>query len=96
MYESADSTLSAVQTWWSGGQDELSDLVAGIPDATPIDYTPFMPVEAEQFGEMSDEEVQKALAAQAGEDLGEEMSPDEIDAIEDTGDDEDDIEDVDW
>lgn len=98
MYESADGTLSAVQTWWSGGQPELAELVAGIPDGTPIDYAPFMPVEAEQFGEMSDEELQRALTEQASTTDGEELSGEELSDIErsNDADDIDDIDDVDW
>lgn len=97
MYESADGTLSAVQTWWSGDQAKLAPLVADIPDATPIDYTPFLPVEAEQFGEMSDEELQKALLAQQADD-GEpvEVSDEELSEYEQSQDSGDDIEDVDW
>lgn len=93
IYESADGTLNAVQTWWSGGQEKLAPLVESIPTPAPIDYSAYMPVEAEQFGEMSQEELAQALKGNAGDE--EEMSAEELEDF-DSDDDMDDIEDVDW
>lgn len=57
IYESAEGRLSAVQTWYGGGQDRLAELVASAPDSTPIDYTPYMPKEVAQYGQIRSEEL---------------------------------------
>lgn len=62
MYESMQNTLTAVQTWWSGGQEELSELVANIPAPSPIDYSKYMPKAAEQFTKLDVQDVQELLS----------------------------------
>lgn len=61
IYESAQAEMSAVQTWWSGGQDKLCELVADVPDATKVDLEPFMPKEADQFGAVDKDEAEEVL-----------------------------------
>lgn len=57
LYESADNMLSAVQTWYSGEQSALAEMFSDIPSPTPIDLEPFMPAQAEQFGEVKAEDL---------------------------------------
>lgn len=59
LYESAEAKLSSVQTWWSGGQDDLRKLTDSLPASELIDYTPFMPKEAAQFGQVKQEEIEQ-------------------------------------
>lgn len=61
IYESAEGKLSAVQTWYAGGQDKLEELVAQIPPVTPIDLSPYMPAETRKLGEMKQEEAEKII-----------------------------------
>ena len=66
MYETADNALSAVQTWYSGGQAALAELVKDIPAAPQIDLTPWMPRESERFTALTAEELQRRLAPDTG------------------------------
>ena len=59
IWEDMDGHLTSIQTWFSGGQNELADLVKDIPAPEPIDLTPFMPQEAEHLGEIKPETLQQ-------------------------------------
>lgn len=59
LFESAQGQLNAVQTWWSGDQDKLTQVVADVPDAEPIDYAKYMPKQAEQYGEVTQAEAEQ-------------------------------------
>lgn len=61
IFETAQGELLAVQTWYSGGQEALSELVEDIPAPEPIDYQQYMPAEAEKFGEVNEEELGQLL-----------------------------------
>lgn len=61
LYESADGQLNAVQTWYSGGQEALSELVEHIPTVKPVDISRYMPKDAEQFGAISQEDLRAEL-----------------------------------
>ena len=56
--------LTAIQTWYGGGQEKLAEAVAGISAPNPIDITPFMPEQAIQLGEVAREEVEAATPLQ--------------------------------
>lgn len=58
MWEDMDGHLTSIQTWYSGGQEQLADAVAGVPAPNPIDISPFMPQETEHFGEIEADKVQ--------------------------------------
>lgn len=101
IFETAQGELLAVQTWYSGGQDALCDLFKNMTPPEPIDYSPFMPAEAEKYGEVSEDELSKLLnQQQADQTNGEEISDvDEIQGLlhpDDQTGDENDIEEVDW
>ena len=66
MYESMQGTLMAVQTWYSGGQDELAKLVADIPNPEPIDYQQYMPRAAEQFTKLDVEDIKEIFTSNNG------------------------------
>lgn len=93
LYENMGGKLSAIQTWfYSTDQKEFAQLVEHVPDVTPIDLTPYMPQEAEVFGEVSEQSLQEELAkAKADETvdnvalaslLGMDSTDDDIDAME--------------
>lgn len=101
IFETAQGELLAVQTWYSGGQEELVELFKDHPKPEPIDYTPYLPAEAEKYGEVSEDELSKLLNQPAGDTEGEEISNmDELTDVlhagkpDDT--DGDAIEEVDW
>ena len=105
IFETAQGELLAVQTWWSGGQEKLAELFADRTPPQPIDYSRFMPSEAETYGEVSEDELSKLLSQgtdpqTAGEEINDmdELHdmlhhPDNNDADSEDG---DDIEEVDW
>ena len=105
IFETAQGELLAVQTWWSGGQEKLAKLFADRTPPQPIDYSRFMPSEAETYGEVSEDELSKLLSQgtdpqTAGEEINDmdELHdmlhhPDNNDADSEDG---DDIEEVDW
>ena len=64
LWENMDGRLTAIQTWYGGGQEKLAEAVAGIPAPDPIDITPFMPEQAIQLGEVAREEVEAATPLQ--------------------------------
>lgn len=72
MYESMQGTLTAVQTWYSGGQKDLAELVADIPDPEPIDYQQYMPRAAEQFTKLDVEDIKEIFTSTAAEVVEEE------------------------
>lgn len=62
LYESMDGILSSVQTWfYSKEQSDFAELVKDVPEVEPVDITPYMPVEAESFGEMSQDSIREEL-----------------------------------
>lgn len=62
IYESMQGTLTSVQTWFSGGQSKLAQLVADVPEPEPIDYSRYMPKAAEQFTELRAEDLSTILS----------------------------------
>ena len=112
IFETAQGELLAVQTWWSGGQEKLAELFADRTPPQPIDYSRFMPSEAETYGEVSEDELSKLLNQETPNPAGEEIEDiDELNDMlhksddEDTDSDENDsdeedgdngIEEVDW
>ena len=62
MYESMQNTITAIQTWWSGGQEDLTQLVADVQAPPPIDYAKYMPKAAEQFTQLDAQDVQELLS----------------------------------
>lgn len=72
MYESMQGTLTAVQTWYSGGQEDLAKLVADIPDPEPIDYQQYMPRAAEQFTKLDVEDIKEIFTSTTVETVEEE------------------------
>ncbi len=62
MYESMQNTITAIQTWWSGGQEDLTRLVADVQVPPPIDYAKYMPKAAEQFTQLDAQDVQELLS----------------------------------
>lgn len=50
LWETMEGSLTAVQTWYSGGAEALDQLLADIPYREPIDLAPYMPAQAQQFG----------------------------------------------
>lgn len=64
LWENMDGRLTAIQTWYGGGQEKLAEAVAGISAPNPIDITPFMPEQAIQLGEVAREEVEAATPLQ--------------------------------
>lgn len=63
LFETMDGTLSAVQTYYySSDQADFTSLVSDVPEREPIDLTPYLPKEAESFGEMSQESIQEEIA----------------------------------
>lgn len=69
IYESAQGQLTALQTWWSGDQAKLAQVVADLPDAEPIDFSQYMPKQAATYGEVSEEEIQQIKQEAANDDL---------------------------
>ena len=67
MYESMQGTLTAVQTWYSGGQEDLARLVADIPAPEPIDYQQYMPRAAEQFTKLDVEDIKEIFTSNTAE-----------------------------
>lgn len=65
LYESVEGRLSAVQTWYGGGQSDLAVAVSGVPDAEPIDLSPFMPRETATFGRVREDELPPSAHADA-------------------------------
>lgn len=59
LYESAEAKLSALQSWYSGEQDDLAELFRDTPAPEPIDYTPYMPQAAATFGQVEQEELEQ-------------------------------------
>lgn len=59
MWEDMDGHMTSIQTWYSGGQEALSEVIAGVAAPEPIDLEPYMPQETEHFGEI---EADKILA----------------------------------
>ena len=59
LYESVEAKLSSVQTWFSGKQSALKELTDSLPATEPIDYAPFMPQEAAQYGQVKQEELEQ-------------------------------------
>ena len=64
LWENMDGRLTAIQTWYGGGQEKLAEAVAGIPAPEPIDITPYMPEQVTQLGEVAREEVESSTPAQ--------------------------------
>ena len=96
IFETAQGQLLAVQTWYSGGQEKLMELVKDITPPEPIDYTPYMPAEAETYGEMSADELAELLnKPQEGEEINDMGTIQNLlhqsDETDDNG-----IEEVDW
>lgn len=102
IFETAQGELLAVQTWYSGGQDELAELFKDHEKPTPIDYTPYLPAEAERYGEVSEDELSELFNQPTGRTEGEEIDDtDELNGLLNQSDDTDtgsgdDIEEVDW
>lgn len=81
IFETAQGELLAVQTWWSGGQEKLAELFADRTPPQPIDYSRFMPSEAETYGEVSEDELSKLLNQETPNPTGEEIE--DIDELND-------------
>lgn len=50
IYENIEGVLIGVQTWWSGDQQVLKQLVADISEVTPVDVSEFMPARQTALG----------------------------------------------
>ncbi|MBT1162762.1 cell division protein FtsK [Bifidobacterium sp. SO1] len=110
IFETAQGELLAVQTWYSGGQEKLAELFKDNTPPEPIDYSMFMPAEAEKYGEMSEEELSKLInqdkdSASGGEEINDlaelqdMLSQSEQTEPYENGDEDDpyaDVEEVDW
>lgn len=72
IFETMQGTLMAVQTWYSGGQDELAKLVEDIPNPEPIDYQQYMPRAAEQFTKLDVEDIKEIFNSNEPETVEEE------------------------
>lgn len=68
MYESVPGSLTAVQTWYSGSQQELAELFEDMPIPEPIDLAPFMPKDTETFGEFNAQSMREELAKAQADD----------------------------
>lgn len=89
LWETMGGRLSAIQTWFAGSQSELAELFSDREPIQPVDLSPFMPQAVEQFTELSAEDLRRKLGSE--EDEGEVISFSNPD-----GENDDDIEEVDW
>lgn len=71
LYESADSELTSIQSWWSGGQSALTGVVEGVPAVEPVDITPYLPQTAEKYGEIDVKEILPDITTEAQEQVEE-------------------------
>lgn len=62
VYESADAHLTAVQTWWSGGNQAIEQVLKDVPPVEKVDITPYLPPEAETFGEVDKQQAEQVLS----------------------------------
>lgn len=80
LWETMDGSLTAVQTFYGGGQDALGEAVAHLTPPEPIDWTPFMPQSTERLGEITRDETVSDAPKEEPEDIRrEEESAEEID-----------------
>ena len=67
VYEPTGGKVKAVQCWWSGGVDEMTARLAGLPDVKPLDLTGLLPPGPKLVGVVADE-----TTPQVGETIGDE------------------------
>ena len=61
IYESAEGRLVAVQTWWSGGNQEIEQVLKHVPYVDKVDISEYLPPEAETFGEVDKQQAEQVL-----------------------------------
>ncbi|WP_158276291.1 FtsK/SpoIIIE domain-containing protein [Bifidobacterium callitrichidarum] len=62
IYESADGRLSAVQTWYSGGNQAIEEILADVPPVEKVDISEYLPPEADTFGEVDQQQAEQVLS----------------------------------